>query len=90
MKLVPLNDDPYQVTDLQFPNNLDFPGLAKIAFSKIALDGTWSATDRSYSALKAELTDLCMQPNQGEQGVFALGRRAFALRHHSQHRVLDL
>ena len=77
MKLVPLDDDTYQVTDLQFPNDLDFPGLARITFSEMTLDGTWSATDRSYSTLQAELTDLQVQPGQGEQGTLALGRLAF-------------
>lgn len=77
IKLVPLDDDTYRVSDLQFPQNLDFPGLAKIDFTGMTLDGTWSAKDRSYTALNAELTELRVMPGQGDQGVLQLGRLAF-------------
>lgn len=77
MKLVPLDDDTYRVSDLQFPKDLDFPGMARITFEGMTLDGTWSATDRSYSALKAELTGLSVQPGQGNPGTLSLGRIAF-------------
>ena len=74
MKLVPLDDDTYQVSDLQLPRDLDFPGLGRIAFSDMTLNGTWSASDRSYSDLQAELTGLRVEPGQG---ALTLGRLAF-------------
>ena len=74
IKLEPLDDDTYRVSDLQFPRNLDFPGLATITFDSMDLDGTWSATERSYSALKAELTGLQVDPGQG---ALSLGSLAF-------------
>lgn len=77
IKLVALDEDTYRVTDLQFPKELDFPGLANITFDGMTLDGTWSATDRSYANLKAELNGLRVVPGQGDQGAFALGQLAF-------------
>lgn len=77
IKLVPLDGDTYRVSDLQFPKALDFPGFANVTFDTMALDGTWSATDRSYSALKAELTGLRIRPGPGDQGALSLGLLAF-------------
>gem|GEM_PF-5584212 len=77
MKLVALDEDTYQVSDLQIPQNLDFPGLITVSFDDISLDGTWSAADRSYEALEAELTGLRVVPGQGDQGELTLGRLAF-------------
>lgn len=77
MKLVAVDDETYRVSDLQFPNTLNIPGLANVTFDDITLDGTWSTTDRSYTALQAELTDLRVEVGQGGQGELALGRFAF-------------
>jgi hypothetical protein len=77
MKLVPMGEDSYHVSDLQFPKNLNFPGIASLAFTGMALDGTWNADTRSYEALNAELTGLRLLPGDGTQGMLALGRLAF-------------
>ncbi|MEM7597718.1 MAG: hypothetical protein AAF382_08460 [Pseudomonadota bacterium] len=77
LKLVAIDDDTYRVEDLQFPKDLDFPGMATVTLGDMTLNGTWSATDRSYSALQAEVSDLQVLPGNGAQGEISLGRLAF-------------
>ena len=77
MRVVPSEGGIYRVSDLQFPKSLDFPGFARINLEGIALDGTWSTVDRSYTALTAELSGLRVEPGQGGQGALSLGRLGF-------------
>lgn len=77
MKLVAMDEHTYHVSDLQFPKHLDFPGIAQVDLNGMRLDGTWSASERSYSALDAELTGLRMLPGEGDEGLLAIGRLAF-------------
>lgn len=67
IRLEPIDDQTYRITDLRFPETLDFPGIAAIALGGMELSGTWSAASRSYSDLKWVIRDLSMAPAQGGQ-----------------------
>lgn len=77
LKLEPLENNTYRVSDLQFPKELDFPGLARITLENMALDGVWSASDRSYSSLNAQLSGVRVRPGQGGASEISLGRFGF-------------
>ena len=77
MKLEPLGADTYRITELQFPTELDFPGLGKVTLSRMALEGTWSAISRSYSDLTWVIDDLSFAPGMGDQGQISIGQLSF-------------
>ncbi|WP_137701522.1 hypothetical protein [Marimonas lutisalis] len=76
-RLEPAGDDNYRISELSFSTELDFPGIGRVTFSGMELDGTWSASRRSYSELKWVTNDLRFAPGQGDQGTLSLGRLSF-------------
>ena len=77
MKLEPMGEDSYRVTDLQFPKSLDFPGIGTVTFSGMTLDGTWSAATRSYETLTWVTDDLKLALAPGGQGTLEMGQLGF-------------
>lgn len=77
LRLVPLDDDTYRVSDMQLPRSLDFPGIAMLKHGGMELEGTWSASQRSYSALNWVIHDLKVAPEGIRSGALAIGEIAF-------------
>ena len=75
--LDPVDDAAYRITDLQFSNTLDVPGIGKLTFTGMELDGIWSAKSRSYSTLKWMTTGLNFLPGEGGQGQLSIGSLLF-------------
>ncbi|MDQ2089943.1 hypothetical protein [Marimonas arenosa] len=77
LKLVPLDDDTYRISDLSLPLSLDFPGFAALSYTSMDLEGTWSATRRSYSDLRFAIQDLNVVPGTGDEGSLQIGTLSF-------------
>ncbi|KAA0916069.1 hypothetical protein FLO80_10080 [Aquicoccus porphyridii] len=77
LHLTPLDDETYRVTELRFPERLDFPGMGVLEFAGMTLDGVWSSRSRSYSSLQWVTDDLRFRPGEGDRGQVSLGRLGF-------------
>ncbi len=75
--LAPIDDETYRITDLSFENTLDFPGIGKLSFTGMELDGVWSARTRTYSALNWVTSGLNFLPGEGGQGELSIGSLSF-------------
>ena len=77
LKLTPIDDDTYRITDLTLPQTLDFPGLARVTHSAMELSGTWSSASRSYSDLHWNIEGLSLAPEGAPGGAVSLGALTF-------------
>ena len=75
--LAALDDETYRITDLRFANTLDFPGIGKLTFTGMELDGIWSSKSRSYATLKWVTQGLNFAPGEGGQGNLSIGSLSF-------------
>ncbi|MEZ5715203.1 MAG: hypothetical protein R3D85_08555 [Paracoccaceae bacterium] len=77
MKLVPLDDDRYRISEMTLPPVMDFPGFARLTHGGIEMAGTWSTSRRSYSDLHMALRDLSVSPSNAPEGHLGLGGLTF-------------
>ena len=77
LKLTPVGERVYRVSDLGLPADLDFPGLGRLALGGSEIDGLWNAETRSYSDLRWALRDVTFTPGQGGNGVLQLAGLSF-------------
>lgn len=75
--LAPVDDETYRITDLSFDKALDFPGMGKLSFTGMELDGIWSARTRTYSALNWVTDGLRFLPGEGGQGALSIASLSF-------------
>lgn len=73
MLLTPLDGDRYRISDMTFPAEIDIPGVARITYSDMTIEGTWLADERSYTDLTWTISDLALAPEGGAPGRISAG-----------------